>query len=672
MPTRRSLSRGLWLVGLGMLAGVADASVAVAADPATVMIVFDGSGSMWGKLDGEKQTKFVNGRDAIKAAFGKLKGEPRIGLLSFGHRRQGDCADVQVIVPADTATADKINGALEKLNPKGKGPLTAALKEAAKAIGKAAGPKSLIVLHDDADNCSADPCAALAELQASAPGLVVHVVGLGLKGEDAQRLQCLVRPTKGRLVEAQDAGAVTAAIDDMIMTASLDGAAPAKPAATATPTVAIAPTAPPAALAPALKPGERAPLQSEGPPALRLATLLAPGQAPLPRAVTFTVIAEDTPTPPPRMARGQNVLLALPPGRYSVEARDGLVTMTQPVTVGAKGQIGQDLILNAGLVRFANTTAPTDAFVAVLEAVPEPGKADRAGKPLGIVALAATSQGLAIPAGKWIIRLDQGEARVERAVTVTAGQVIDLPTVVPFGRLQITVAGRDTASRTLPVVHVLEDDPDAPRGRREITRSAAASTDFVLPAGTYTVLVRQGAVETRERLNVAASDTVKRTVTLAGARLTLSSRLTGGVPGDDPITYRVERVDVVPPEVFIANNATTDLSVPAGRYRIEARHGLVNARARRDIDLTAGQQANVAFEQQAGIVQFAGPPNQQGDLIWEILDADGRLVWSTAQLNPRAVLQAGKYQVRAEGRDKRYERPLDVRPGQTTVLQMRD
>ena len=45
-----------------------------ALDPAApaVMLVFDGSGSMWGRLEGEKQAKFVTAREALKTAFTKL------------------------------------------------------------------------------------------------------------------------------------------------------------------------------------------------------------------------------------------------------------------------------------------------------------------------------------------------------------------------------------------------------------------------------------------------------------------------------------------------------------------------------------------------------------------------------------------------------------------------
>ena len=55
-----------------------------------------------------------------------------------------------------------------------------------------------------------------------------------------------------------------------------------------------------------------------------------------------------------------------------------------------------------------------------------------------------------------------------------------------------------------PVFSISEDDPDAPKGRREVARSAARQAEFALPPGTYYVIARQGGVETRELLALDA------------------------------------------------------------------------------------------------------------------------------------------------------------------------
>ena len=51
-------------------------------------------------------------------------------------------------------------------------------------------------------------------------------------------------------------------------------------------------------------------------------------------------------------------------------------------------------------------------------------------------------------------------------------------------------------------------------------------------------------------------------------------------------------------------------------------------------------------------------------------DEAGRTVWTTGQSEPSVTLQAGRYQVRAETRDKRYERAVDLRAGEAKLFEM--
>ena len=53
-------------------AGLARAQVAEVKGAPTTILIFDGSGSMWGKMEGERQIKLAMARDAVKLALGKL------------------------------------------------------------------------------------------------------------------------------------------------------------------------------------------------------------------------------------------------------------------------------------------------------------------------------------------------------------------------------------------------------------------------------------------------------------------------------------------------------------------------------------------------------------------------------------------------------------------------
>src|SRR5690606_28841763 len=119
-------------------------------------------------------------------------------------------------------------------------------------------------------------------------------------------------------------------------------------------------------------------------------------------------------------------------------------------------------------------------------------------------------------------------------VTVAPAAGTSFDTVLTAGRLELSAtrgtAGAPGEAVTDGVTYILHrDDPDAPQGRREIARSAAAAPAFMLPAGTYYVTARTATAETREQIAVGAGDLVRRALPLALAHVQLSATL-GGQP----------------------------------------------------------------------------------------------------------------------------------------------
>ena len=87
---RRSMLAFLALLWLG------GAAAARAQEPASVIVVFDGSGSMAGNIEGVRGSKVVLAREAVRRALAKVAPQTRVGLAAFGHRR-GDCGDVELL-----------------------------------------------------------------------------------------------------------------------------------------------------------------------------------------------------------------------------------------------------------------------------------------------------------------------------------------------------------------------------------------------------------------------------------------------------------------------------------------------------------------------------------------------------------------------------------------------
>ena len=67
---------------LAITAALALASPALANEPATVLFVLDGSGSMWANLEVERRSKLALTRDAIRSSMALTARDTRIGLVS--------------------------------------------------------------------------------------------------------------------------------------------------------------------------------------------------------------------------------------------------------------------------------------------------------------------------------------------------------------------------------------------------------------------------------------------------------------------------------------------------------------------------------------------------------------------------------------------------------------
>jgi hypothetical protein len=361
-----------------------------------------------------------------------------------------------------------------------------------------------------------------------------------------------------------------------------------------------------------------------------------------------------------------------------VEARDGPAMASLTVDVGDTAPTLAAVPLNAGtlLVKAVAQRTGTPLADAVISISDAGQSADGKPAPGAPVAVFKGGEGSAtLTAGRYVVRVEQGLVRTERAVVVPAGSQGRIEIPLNGARVVLTALGRDGAGALeLPVFSISEDDPDAPKGRREVARSAARQAEFSLPPGTYYVIARLGGVETRELLALTPGDTVRRTLTLAAGRLALSTRLSGGVApaAGDVVSYRVERLDGPERDVVTTSRPSPVLQLPNGRYRVEGRYGLMNARSVRDVEVRAGQVQQLVLEHQAAVLKLRliGGATPFSDVFWDVRDETGRYVWTTGQSEPSVILQAGRYVVRAETRDKRYDRQVDLRGGETRVLDL--
>ena len=641
-------------VGLALLAFSVPAGPARAADAApTAVLLLDGSGSMWGRLDGEERSKFEIMHDVVRATLPRLKPDAAVGLASFGHRRRGSCSDAEVLVAPQPGSSEQVAAAVDRMSPTGKGPLVLGLRQAAATIGDAA-PATIIVINDDVDNCGQSVCQAADEIAKANPRLTVHAIGIGLDKPKLEEMSCLARATGGKLYNAEDAVGMASALGQIVKFASLETGTEATAESVRAP-------APKAATPP-----------PEAPPGLYLSAGLGPESATLESPVRWSIAkyGEDEPI---RTARAATLTEKLAPGSYEVTARLGLATAQESVDVKADKPTPLRVNLNAGvlkmLARAAKNGQPLPDPVFTVTAVKD-GKPHQA--PLWIGREAQPE--IVLPSGTYLVRAESGLAHQEQNVEIAAATGTTFDAMLATGRLELSASRGNEAGEPINegvTFIVYEDDPYSPGGRREVARSAAATPSFTLPAGTYYVTARTDGAEARDQIAIGAGDAVRRTLPLALATVELSATLDGNAaPADLPLVFTVTRLDPDPREILRTTSHSPQLELSAGRYRIEAAIASTNVKVAGDVTLTAGQDRKLALKLEAGEITFklASGASGPGDVYWEIRDDRQNTVLRTSQSEPVALLGPGRYVVMTETRDGQLLSTFEVRAGESRTV----
>ena len=156
------------LTRVGIAAGEAERAV----------LVLDVSGSMWGQVD--NSPKISVARDVIGKLVRNWNPKVRLGLTAYGHREKGNCADIETLVPVGKVDANAIMSIVNNLNPKGKTPLSDAVRQAARDLKYTEERATVILVSDGKETCNANPCAVASELEKNGIDFTVHVVGFDL------------------------------------------------------------------------------------------------------------------------------------------------------------------------------------------------------------------------------------------------------------------------------------------------------------------------------------------------------------------------------------------------------------------------------------------------------------------------------------------------------------
>src|SRR3990167_7660594 len=111
MSASARLLPSLLLLVSGLFLGAAQG----AQPPTRVILVLDASGSMWGKVEGK--TKIEIARETIAGLMKDWDPAIELGLMAYGHRREGDCKDIELLVPVSKNDPPRLVRTVHAIQP---------------------------------------------------------------------------------------------------------------------------------------------------------------------------------------------------------------------------------------------------------------------------------------------------------------------------------------------------------------------------------------------------------------------------------------------------------------------------------------------------------------------------------------------------------------------------
>jgi len=187
---------------MASLCGWLLSSVAVADHYPEVMFILDSSGSMAEVVAGK--SKIDAAKEVMHQVVPELDENIRVGLTAYGHRRPGDCSDIEVLIPAGSNDRSKLLSQVDRLRPRGRTPISASILSVASMLKTKDAETTIILVSDGIETCGGDPCEVVAQLKKTGVKFILHVVGFHVNAAAAQQLECAAGAGGGQYFAAED------------------------------------------------------------------------------------------------------------------------------------------------------------------------------------------------------------------------------------------------------------------------------------------------------------------------------------------------------------------------------------------------------------------------------------------------------------------------------------
>jgi Ca-activated chloride channel family protein len=179
-----------------------------------LIFILDASGSMWGQIEGTP--KIAIAKEVLTGLIQDLPDDVHVGLVAYGHRRKGDCKDVEELVPLSPVDKANLIAKIQEINPKGKTPITRSVQVTADKIKVLEDETTIILVSDGKETCEGDPCALVKELKKLGIKFVMHVIGFDVTEEERAQLECMAKAGGGEYFTAKTAGQFKMAAEKVV------------------------------------------------------------------------------------------------------------------------------------------------------------------------------------------------------------------------------------------------------------------------------------------------------------------------------------------------------------------------------------------------------------------------------------------------------------------------
>jgi Ca-activated chloride channel family protein len=522
------------------------------------IIVLDASGSMWGQIGGK--TKIEIARQTLGGVLQSVPGDLELGLIAYGHRAKGRCDDIELIVPAGPGTAGQIAEAANRLNPKGKTPLAASVKQAAEALRYTEDKATVIMITDGLETCNADPCALATELENAGVDFTAHVVGFGLSEDEGRQVACLAQNTGGKYIQAKDAGELGGALAETVA----EVAAPAPE-----------PEPEPAALAVNLK---AIAVLAEGGPEV--------GERDDLRWDIWGLDGAGKKSKSSKTSYDNTLQALYEPGRYVIGARLGNATVE--VEAELKADELTELTVNLNATRLIvhgrrSAGAETDKDIRWDVTLPNRRTTTAYGGDARFV----------IPAGSRKVTGKLGKAAVEDVLELVAGETVEKDYIIATGRLvahAVYAEGGPTVEGDIRF-DVLGATKDIAGRRKDFGTNYGDGAKFDLPPGDYVLKARVGKAIAEMPIAIEPDALTEPAVNVNAGILAITA------PGGDRIDILGATKDIAGKSKDFGTNYGEgwQIALPEGDYVIKVRKkdkSVVEGAA----SVSAGQRTEVTVE----------------------------------------------------------------------------